>query len=1078
MAPAPVGPLVERSGLVRELLASLRAPGAESVHLITALEGAGGFGKTTLAAQVCPRPEVEQRFPGGTLWVTVGERTGGAELAALIVGLCAELADHTVATADPMLAGRRLGDLLDAREPTLLVVDDVWTVDQLAPFLLGGKICRRLVTTRNADVVPRDGISLPVDRMTVTESVQTLTIGVDGLSRASVKRLVAATGRWPVLLGLVNAALNDHIRDGADMEAAARWVCERLETEGPTAFDVEDARSRAKAVAASVTASTDLLSADERDRYLDLAIFPEDADVPTPVLSLLWNATDGLEARAVERLRARLIRLRLVIGGWAENSPALRLHDVLRSYLRHRLTRDELAVRHGMFVDTARHLLPAKALTGTTTAWWMLPEEATYLWQHLPYHLREARRISELATLACDLRWVEAKIRRAKTVIPTEANLDLVDTPLARQLAHVLGQSAHLLTPIDPPTGLGATLISRLDRLPGMERVVVCYQAEQRGPHLHPIWPLPDRPDPACLRVLTGHDNWVRACTFSPDGNLIASACIDGTVRTWDTRTGRTCAILSGHGGGAWSCTFSPDGRQIASTTGDGSIRIWDSVTGHLITAFSEHSGAVWSCAFSPDGKIIASAGSDSALQIWDSATGQPIVSLGGHSGAVWSCAFSPDGKMIASAGDDKTVRIWNNVDRQLIASLTGHSGTIRSCAFSPDGRLLASAGRDHIRVQAVPNGHTVFILDTTGSAWSCAFSPNGALIASTLDDGTVQVWNATDGRIRTTMNGHTGPVWGCAFSPDSRRLVSAGQDRTLQVWDLAADNVHTAPVGATGWTRSCAFSPDGTLIAGARDDGAVWIWHSTGKPYRIVDSAHTGKVWCCAFAPRGRYLVTVGGDGITRVWDVTDGTLHTTGLSHTGPAYGCAVSPDGTLIASVGDDGTVRLSAIFTTSRRTTLAGHVGAVWSCSFSPDSRLLASAGNDGTVRLWDVSTGQLRSSLTGHVGAVWNCTFSIDGQLLASAGNDGTVRLWDVARGRQKTTIHGGIGWFRNCTFSQDGQLLASVGDDGIIRIWELTGVCVCALRVAHPLSGCAWHPDSRMIVASGEGGIYLLAYTR
>lgn len=51
-----------------------------TVGIITALKGAGGFGKTTLARAVCHDPRVRQKFSDGILWATLGEKPGEADL--------------------------------------------------------------------------------------------------------------------------------------------------------------------------------------------------------------------------------------------------------------------------------------------------------------------------------------------------------------------------------------------------------------------------------------------------------------------------------------------------------------------------------------------------------------------------------------------------------------------------------------------------------------------------------------------------------------------------------------------------------------------------------------------------------------------------------------------------------------------------------------------------------------------------------------------------------------------------------------------------------------------------------------
>jgi hypothetical protein len=70
MVPA-VGHVVDRHDLMNALVDRLLADGGEAVDVTTAVEGAGGFGKTTLTAMVCARDDVRRRYPGGLVWVTV-----------------------------------------------------------------------------------------------------------------------------------------------------------------------------------------------------------------------------------------------------------------------------------------------------------------------------------------------------------------------------------------------------------------------------------------------------------------------------------------------------------------------------------------------------------------------------------------------------------------------------------------------------------------------------------------------------------------------------------------------------------------------------------------------------------------------------------------------------------------------------------------------------------------------------------------------------------------------------------------------------------------------------------------------
>jgi WD40 repeat protein len=74
--------------------------------------------------------------------------------------------------------------------------------------------------------------------------------------------------------------------------------------------------------------------------------------------------------------------------------------------------------------------------------------------------------------------------------------------------------------------------------------------------------------------VLTGDTKAIESLAFGPDGNLIATASLDDTVRIWNARTGQLLRILD-HPDGVYDVAFSPDGTQVATLDYAGVIRIF-----------------------------------------------------------------------------------------------------------------------------------------------------------------------------------------------------------------------------------------------------------------------------------------------------------------------------------------------------------------------------------------------------------------------------------------------------------------------------------------------------------------------
>jgi WD40 repeat protein len=1071
MAP-PLDRMVERSALGESLLAAVTQSGSGEVALTTGLHGAGGYGKTTLAVWTCHQPRVEKRFPGGLLWATLGAELRNADLAGRINDLSWMMCGQRPALSDPDTAGAALGRLLDEQNgAVLLVIDDVWDETQLASFRYGGRGCTRLVTTRIPNLLPIGGQRVEVDAMTLDEARDLIGDGTQKLPRLAAERLADLTGRWPVLLNLVNSNLRSRIARGQAAESAIEKLITVLIERGPTAFDPARPAQRERAVVATVAASLDLLSLSDQECFLDLAIFPEDVDIPVDILALLWPNGQA-ETRCEELARLGLVATYRLDGP----SPRLRLHDVMRSYLRGRRSAHDQITLHARLLDAARLLLIDADDSDTASHWWNLPVDAGYLWQHLTYHLVGAGLSDELAALACDLRWVEAKTLLFGSSVPAEADLALVNTTTGRTLRRAVGQAASLLDPIDPPHALGATLASRLDHVAGLEETVLAYRATFSDPWLEPIWSLPDKPDPALVRTLAGHTGRVRGVAFSPDGRLIASASQDKTVRIWDVRNGKQHAKLD-HVDWVGDLAFSPDGQLLASAGGDPAVSIWTVATGERQANLAGNSGALFGVAFSPgDGHLLASAGADTAVRIWDVSSGQQRVILVGHTAAVLGVAFSPNGRLLASASQDRTVRLWEVDAGRQRAVLAGHTQWVRGVAFSPDGRFLASSGGDRtVRIWDVAVGRQRAVLTGhTDPVRSVAFSPAlQHLLASAGGDRTVRVWETGSWSSTALLSGHIGWVGGVAFAPNGRLLASTSEDRKVRIWEIGDSQPRVEVAGRVAGAFCLAFSPDGRFLASGGGDRLVRVWDISRRTQSAALAGHTRRVGCVAFSPDGRSIASAGGDRSVRIWQIENDRRAILG-EHGAAVFGVAFSPDGRLVASAGRDRMVRIWQIG--GGQWAAFNHANWVSRVAFSPDGRLVGSCGGDRAVRLWEIETGDQRA-LLGHLDWVRDISFSPDGRFVASCSGDRTVRLWEIETGRQLAVLVGHRSGVSGVAFSSDGRLLASVGRDRTMRIWEVeSGRCAAALRVAEPLGACSWRPGHEAIGAAGAAGIYLLAY--
>ncbi|HMV85654.1 MAG TPA: protein kinase [Blastocatellia bacterium] len=128
------------------------------------------------------------------------------------------------------------------------------------------------------------------------------------------------------------------------------------------------------------------------------------------------------------------------------------------------------------------------------------------------------------------------------------------------------------------------------------------------------------------VATLEGYSNPISAIAFSPDGTILGTGSIDGTVKLWAVNTRRELATLSGHASDVMALAFSPDGTRLATGSAEGVIKLWDMTTKMELISLRGHTDQVTSVAFSPTEEMLASTSLDGTVRFWRAATKEEVA--------------------------------------------------------------------------------------------------------------------------------------------------------------------------------------------------------------------------------------------------------------------------------------------------------------------------------------------------------------------------------------------------------------------------------------------------------------------
>lgn len=428
--------------------------------------------------------------------------------------------------------------------------------------------------------------------------------------------------------------------------------------------------------------------------------------------------------------------------------------------------------------------------------------------------------------------------------------------------------------------------------------------------------------------------------------------------------------------------------------------------------------------------------------------------------------AFSSDGQQFACGMLSCAVKVFEMGTGREVVTFTGHAGAVTGVTFVSSGRLC-SCSKDHsLSLWDLRGGHRIQVMKGhTHPVQDCVANASGKAIVSVSYDGSMCVWNGSDGTKEATlsMQGGTNRPLNCvSFHPDGQLVVVGGWDYHVKIWDTFNQKRVKVMRGHKTSVQACAYSPTGRHIVSASLDGEVKIWSVASGGALGTISGHCLPVRALAFSSDARQLFTASKDQTIKVWSGSLGThVLSCGEQEFGAAHCITVAPEGSATAGslfVGyQSGYIRQFDMSSGALLLEKKLHDASVTALHWCPPFQgtkgvFLATASVDKTCRVWAVSSAfSACVELQGHSEAircvVWTSV------LLATGSEDLTIKLWpykpdqyreilqkkegsDARTVEALATLRGHRGPVTSLVYNTSQNALLSASQDHTIMMWD------------------------------------------
>ena len=1099
-----------KAGIEFQYQENLADPSRRAVGL--ALCGLAGSGKTCLAIDVARADYVVRTFTDGVIWLHCGreaEPVGIQRRLLQWLGVQRTLSDLWQDNVEAV------GEAIDGKS-LLLVLDDVWSVDQASAFTTGATNGTMLFLTTRFENVARwiNARTVSIEKPSLAESLRILAnysrVPLEQLPSLS-SQIVRLSGQLPLALAVIGSLIENHVFGWNSLlsvleSSRDRAVIMRFETR------LTDYEWRS--ITAAFDASINTLSPQASDALLMCRALGRSMTVPRRVFMAMTASVHLGDLGSYLDIEEALVSRSLVLRSTdASDDVLLSFHDLIVDYC-HEHAKDREnphdVILRNTVDDTDRNNSVVRARALAREPYWQ---------DEIFRHMAASVGYRELGVdTILDLGWLTERIDDfgVDRLILDCSELDQFAD--VRRLRDALRLCSHTLA------SSSEELLIQLDgRLPNefIDGILHASDFRVRGTFkpraLRKNFTSADDP---VDRILFFDGTPVYDLVMVSGGTQLVARCANGQISVVDLSSRRVEYSITppapvtldaaAHDGANEALIFLGVGDRILeldvlqyrmsilepSSEDSGILNnlVRTSTSQKAFLGWTRD--AVYRVAVNSAGRcfaleLIASDRRTVSCELHGESGLFVIVEIGGliSWGQIDALVLLTD--RFEAGGEIRSARLYDNGLRALLFFYSGevaaldlrrgefawrvpvHRDWIETTELDEQAGILVTGGHDQdVVVTDISDGAeklrlhggSGYIKDVIVFSVDQPAASRKYVAWSTLD-GAIRV-SQIDGGQQAIALGHSGRI-NRMLAARNNELVSCSDDGTVRFWAVprifrsyAATDDHVEKVSCVASTDALAWSAgyDGSVMARDVRSGDL-----LGRAQVVDEPLHTlvpfnGSL--CLIGTESGQVFTAEIRGSSAEVALTQVTQLGGWISAMRPITSSGLIALGT---GAGELALYDCRHGFIVS---VVELHAGAIRSLEASGNGRYLYTGGEDGRIVRFDLNESAPAGEVAAHDDWVHKMLMHEGAGLLLSISDDATLRAFDPLSLERRSPVLRHDGWLADVLVRPDGRVIFTMGQDGDIYAWDSVTFELLSRTPAHSawISGAALVASGRALV--------------